>query len=71
MYLFREKQFKNMNLYILTMKDYVKRAIIQGNPWINHVKKMAAQKGISYRDALRHPDTKSSESARQASKVSS
>ena len=33
---------------------------IQGNPWINHVKKMAAQKGISYRDALRHPDTKSS-----------
>ena len=27
MYLFREKQFKNMNLYILTMKDYVKRAI--------------------------------------------
>ena len=32
----------------------------QGNPWINHVKKMAAKKGISYRDALRHPDTKSS-----------
>ena len=27
MYLFREKQFKNMNLYISTMKDYVKRAI--------------------------------------------
>ena len=44
MYLFREKQFKNMNLYILTMKDYVKRAIIQGNPWINHVKKNGGTK---------------------------
>lgn len=28
------------------------------NPWIEHVKKFASKKGISYRDALKHPDVK-------------
>lgn len=30
------------------------------NPWISHVKRMAQEKGMSYRDALKHPDTKAS-----------
>ena len=33
---------------------------VGGNPWINHVKRVAQEKGMSYRDALRHPDTKAS-----------
>ena len=40
--------------------DKLKRRLTQGNPWINHVKRMAQEKGMSYRDALRHPDTKAS-----------
>jgi hypothetical protein len=40
--------------------DRLKRRLTQGNPWINHVKRMAQEKGMSYRDALKHPDTKAS-----------
>ena len=40
--------------------DKLKRRLTQGNPWINHVKRMAQEKGMSYRDALKHPDTKAS-----------
>ena len=32
----------------------------RGNPWISHVKAFAKQNNISYRDALKHPKTKSS-----------
>lgn len=30
------------------------------NPWIAHVKKVAAEKGVGYREALRIPETKAS-----------
>jgi hypothetical protein len=36
------------------------RAAAAQNPWIAHVKKFAAQHGISYREALRNPACKSS-----------
>jgi len=30
------------------------------NPWIAHVKKVAAEKGVGYREALRMAETKAS-----------
>jgi hypothetical protein len=35
------------------------------NPWIAHVKKVAEEKGVGYREALRMPETKESYNKRK------
>lgn len=42
------------------LEEQLKRAGRGKNPWISHVKRVAQEKGVSYRDALKHPDTKAS-----------